>query len=184
VCILYEKPCCISTYRLLVFIFIRAAERPLKSTTMSMYGTANSSPHGNGMQDSHEPKAAQACISCRKQKRKCSKQLPACALCQRMNRHCDYSDASPPPTSDQFYALQQKVMELESTLSRQFTGINPIPNTPTPFGTASSGTIPAPHLLGQQAQAYSPTQDSQWQGVQNRFPAIAFLDKDTFKYGG
>ncbi|KAN0093658.1 hypothetical protein V8E51_016842 [Hyaloscypha variabilis] len=124
-------------------------------------------------------KAPQACMSCRKQKRKCSKTLPACDLCQRMNRHCDYSNAAPPPSSDDFNALRQKLMELESRLNGG--GMNP---QMSPYATPSSTTMPTSDNLGPPVPAYTPPQEVPWQGIQNRFPAIAFLDSDNFKVGG
>jgi hypothetical protein len=133
----------------------------------------------NGMPDMNVQRANQACMSCRKQKRKCSKALPACQLCERMNRHCDYSDSTPPPTSDDYNALRLKIMELESRIN----GGNGVISPPTSFATPSS-TLSGPEALGQPAPGYNPPQDYLWQGVQNRFPAIAFLDSDSFKNGG
>lgn len=144
---------------------------------MSMYAGL---PDGNGMHELPVAKAPQACMSCRKQKRKCSKTLPACALCERMMRHCDYSDSTPPPTSEDFNSLQRKVMELESRLNGG-GGLNP---QLSPYATPSSGTLAASDSLGPAVPAYTPPQDAPWQGIQNRFPAIAFLDSDAFKYGG
>ena len=132
------------------------------------------------MQDPSIPKAQQACMSCRKQKRKCNKALPACALCERMNRHCDYSNDSPAPTSEDFNALRMKLIELESRLN----GGNAITNQPTPFATPSSTTLSGSEPIGPPVPAYTPPQELPWQGVQNRFPAIAFLDSGAFKYGG
>jgi hypothetical protein len=143
---------------------------------MSMYGA---SP--NAIPDNQAPKANQACMTCRKQKRKCNKALPACGLCERMNRHCDYSDATPPPTSEDFNALRMKLMELESRLN----GGNGPMNSPTPFATPSSTALSGSEPLGPPIPPYSPQDTpSQWQGVQNRFPAIAFLDKEAFTNGG
>ncbi|KAJ5456729.1 hypothetical protein N7530_012003 [Penicillium desertorum] len=34
--------------------------------------------------------ADQACVRCRRQKRRCDKVLPCCTLCKRLNKHCDY----------------------------------------------------------------------------------------------
>jgi hypothetical protein len=140
-----------------------------------MYGTPP-----NGMPEPHNPKAPQACMSCRKQKRKCNKALPACALCERMNRHCDYSDASPAPTSEDFNALQMKVMELESRLN----GANSMVSPPTTFTTPSSTALSASEPLGAPLPPYHPPHDYAWHGIQNKFPAIAVLDKETFKNGG
>jgi Fungal specific transcription factor domain/Fungal Zn(2)-Cys(6) binuclear cluster domain len=64
-------------------------------------------------------RASQACIACRKQKRKCNKALPACSLCQRMVRPCDYSDSTPTPNADDFALLRKKVTDLEARLESQ-----------------------------------------------------------------
>ena len=132
-----------------------------------------------GLQELNVQKANQACLSCRKQKRKCNKALPACALCARMSRHCDYSDATPPPTSEDFHKLRMQVIELEMKLN----GGNGITSPPTSFTTPSAGNLGAePHES--HVPNYTSLHDGLWHGVQNRFPAIAFLDSDSFKYGG
>jgi hypothetical protein len=94
-----------------------------------------------------------------------------------MNRACDYSDATPPPTSDDFNALKMKVMQLEASLHGRH-------NQPTPYTPSSSSGLATGENIAHQLPAYNPPQDVLWQSVQNRFPAIAFLDGDTFKYGG
>lgn len=143
---------------------------------MSMYATPPG--HGGGMQgESDGPKANQACVTCRKQKRKCNKTLPACALCTRMNRACDYSDSAPAPTSEDFNSLRTRIIELEARLSGS-EGMNPS----TQYSASTVAGL-AEQALGAQV-AYNPPQEYQWQGVQNRFPAIAFLDGDSYKTGG
>ncbi|KAM7209364.1 Fungal specific transcription factor domain containing protein [Naviculisporaceae sp. PSN 640] len=62
-------------------------------------------------------KAAQACIACRKQKRKCDKTLPMCSLCSRMGRQCDYTDTPAAPTAEDLAVLQARLAELENRLS-------------------------------------------------------------------
>jgi hypothetical protein len=141
---------------------------------MSMYESPGE------MHGLNAPKANQACLSCRKQKRKCNKALPACALCARMNRHCDYSDAAPPPTSEDFHALRMKLMELESKLN----GGNGLASSQVNFATPSAGGLPGPESLGSPGLGYVPPQDAPWHTLQNRFPAIAFLDSLSFKTGG
>ncbi|XMA18390.1 hypothetical protein WAI453_011181 [Rhynchosporium graminicola] len=133
---------------------------------------------GHGYEPPPVQIAGQACLSCKKQKRKCDKALPACALCNRMNRACDYSDAAPTPTSDDFNALKMKVMQLESSLHGRH-------QPPTSYTPSSSNALVEAANLGQQMQPiYNPAQEISWQVVQNRFPAIAFLDGQTFRYGG
>jgi len=61
-------------------------------------------------------RASQACLACRKQKRKCDKALPSCSLCVRMSRPCDYSDNTATPNADDFALLRQKIIDLEARL--------------------------------------------------------------------
>jgi hypothetical protein len=96
-----------------------------------------------------------------------------------MNRQCDYSDSSPPPTSEDFNALRMKLMELESRLNGGNSMVSPPASFPTPSSNLSN-----PDSLGLPLPPYNPPQDYTWQGVQNKFPAIAVLDSDTFKNGG
>lgn len=129
------------------------------------------------------PKASQACHSCRRQKRRCDKKLPACSLCDRMNRACDYSDASPAPTADDFNALRAKLIELEGRLLAANEGSMSAgtPYQPTPPGHPLS---PAAEL--QQPPAvpnYILAPPYQLPQVNNRFPAIALLDADSFSDG-
>lgn len=43
-------------------------------------------------------RAEQSCASCKRLKRRCSKDLPTCLLCSRVGRRCDYSVAPVTPT--------------------------------------------------------------------------------------
>lgn len=138
-------------------------------------GSSNSS--GGMLQDHGQPRAHQACMSCRKQKRKCSKALPACALCERMNRHCDYTDNSPQPTAEDFNRMRSQLIELEARLNGEYQQRTPY--SPGPSTTADS-LVPQ---ITAYTQAQAPPQDTSWQ-VLNRFPAISFLDSETFQYGG
>lgn len=66
----------------------------------------STSPGGN---------AAQACIACRKNKRKCGRELPGCALCTRLAKHCQYTEAAVASPSSQ--SLQEQISQLQSELS-------------------------------------------------------------------
>ncbi|KAL5346249.1 hypothetical protein ACLOAV_008517 [Pseudogymnoascus australis] len=126
------------------------------------------------------PKASQACLSCRRQKRRCDKKIPACSLCERMNRACDYSDASPAPTSDDFNVLQQRVLELEGRLlgaagNGSGHGQSYLHTPASTISTLSAGVQQPP------TPAYTPSPS--YQQVQNRFPAIAFLEAESFTRG-
>jgi hypothetical protein len=110
-------------------------------------------------------RAAQACISCRKQKRKCDKALPACSLCQRMGRPCDYSDSTPTPNADDFALLRKKVTDLEARLESQSTA----------FGRSSS--------LGSRGADLSARESPGGEKVSS-FPSMYFLDGEIFKESG
>lgn len=159
----------------------RTARQPHRFSKTAIMALSYSSPLGSSM-DQNLPKAPQACMSCRKQKRKCNKALPACSLCERMGRLCDYSDISPAPTSDDFNALRQKLLELERRLNGS-NGSNGIENAaylPTPSASTVSGTADS---VGATPGTVYLQQDPAYQNVQNRFPGIAFLDSEAFKYG-
>ena len=98
--------------------------------------------------------ASQACSSCRKQKRKCTKTLPACTLCSRLGRPCDYGD-----TTDDIALLRQKVLELEDRLDRKSAVDS------SPESTISQRLITS-------AQASS------------TFPASFFLDSEIYQQSG
>ncbi|POS88067.1 hypothetical protein EPUL_000562 [Erysiphe pulchra] len=145
---------------------------------MSMFGGQSA----ENITEAQLPKAPQACMSCRKQKRKCSKTLPACALCHRMGRHCDYSDSAPAPTSEDFHALRMKLIELESKLKYSQRGFGPnFTNSGTHGGLCVQGEQLEPF---QQISAFSHLREPPWLGLQNRFPSLALLDGITFRNGG
>lgn len=130
------------------------------------------------------PKAGQACLSCRRQKRRCDKKLPACSLCERMSRACDYSDASPAPTAEDFNALRAKLIELEARLQQQ-NNVDPALNGATPYQpTPQSSSLSPSSGVAQPSAVPSYVLAPPYQiQVQNRFPAIAFLDAESFTIG-
>lgn len=118
--------------------------------------------------------ASQACSSCRKQKRKCDKQLPNCGLCQRIGRPCDYTVDSQTntPSVDDFLALRQKVNELESLLSQNATGHGHVSN-----GSSLGSTDTSPDKVN----SLLPTEPQTWPALSS-FPRMFFLDSDVFEY--
>ncbi len=110
-------------------------------------------------------RAAQACTSCRKQKRRCDKVLPHCALCQKMGRQCDYSDSTPAPNADDFAMLRKKVIDLEARLeARQMSTFNGISS----LGSRGSDL----------SSSESPREDQS-----TGFPTLFFLDGEIFHEG-
>jgi hypothetical protein len=107
--------------------------------------------------DSSNSRAHQACGSCRKQKRKCDKALPACSLCMRLGRACNYSDAPGAPSSassEDFVELRHKVQELEARLESKQAGNG--------TGVLSSNLRPNQFVL-------------------NAFPAVFFFDSEIYQ---
>lgn len=104
--------------------------------------------------DSTNARAHQACDSCRKQKRKCDKVLPACSLCTRLARACDYRDPPTSASSNDIVELRQKVQELEARLESKQAG---------------SGN-----------DVLSPAHGSKQWAI-NTFPAIFFLDSEIYE---
>lgn len=111
--------------------------------------------------------AHQACSTCKKNKRKCDKRLPACGLCVRTGRACEYDETPrPPPSADEFAALQARITELETRLGSvcgSFTSVSSATPTPT-FRSPKTWT--------------DPTLSS------TRFPFAMFLDLDCYEWAG
>lgn len=128
--------------------------------------------------------APQACGSCRKQKRRCDKQLPTCSLCLRIGRNCGYSAETQTnqPSPEEFAALKDQVASLEQLLrtTTQSSGSLQSGTNGTPNGSSSNssnslnGNSPASLLL-------SPGQPPPWTGPAS-FPSLFFLDSNAFEY--
>jgi hypothetical protein len=144
---------------------------------MSMYsnGTLSGAPHS-------PLKSNQACLSCKKQKRKCDKNLPSCSLCSRMQRACDYSIAPPTPSRDDLAEMQRQIADLTSKIDAQspVAGVVVASGAKSTASPATSSSYAAPS----HSSFSDPPSETSISVVQNRFPAIAFLDSDAFKHGG
>jgi hypothetical protein len=135
--------------------------------------------------------APQACSSCRKQKRKCDKQLPACSLCQRIGRICDYSADSHAtlPSPEEFAALRDQVTNLEQLLRSTAQNSNGSllssnGSAATPNGSNSNGSITGSlNLSSGSSPAALPTpgQSSMYPNPA-AFPSLFFLDSNAFEY--
>ncbi|KAF3765266.1 putative fungal-specific transcription factor [Cryphonectria parasitica EP155] len=146
--------------------------------------------------------ANQACATCKRQKRKCDKRLPACSRCASLQRACDYSDgavAAAAPSAEDFAALQMKLMEIEARLKSAATGPGPFPDcqrqqqqtalTPTASSTNTGGSRSSSENNN---SAAGPGTASAWTSdfartmpppPTNRFPAVFFLDIDVYYDG-
>lgn len=125
-------------------------------------------------------KAAQACVPCRKQKRKCDKGLPTCGLCSRMGRLCDYTDVQQAPTAEDLMSMQMKIIELEQRLNQkeqQTSHTLASPNATT--NTISTGGTPGPSASFMNTVSEKPPP---WMPAQSKFPSAMFLDIDCFIY--
>lgn len=147
-----------------------------------------------GPPDNAQPLAAQACVSCKRQKRKCDKALPACGLCVRIGRACDYAapgseTESPLPTLEEFDALRRKVQDLESLVA---TSSSSHGSTPSGGRLSSDREISAksraregPASITWSDHHASPrsVSSSQW-STSNDLPALFFMDLKQFRHGG
>lgn len=115
-------------------------------------------------------RATQACLTCRKQKRKCDKLLPACSRCASLQRPCDYSDNAPAaaPTAEDFAALQTRLVDIEARL-------NPRPEAQRSMTPTAYDAYMGSSHLSSAHHADVPT----WS---NRFPSVFFLDTDVYRF--
>lgn len=132
-------------------------------TSHALHGTTSSSP----------PRAAQACTSCRRQKRRCDKALPSCARCASLQRTCDYNAADAAaavgggPTAEAFAALQTRLADIEARL--------------VGGGGGGHGEGRGSSLLASTTSADDGLGRVPRVGT-NRFPSVLFLDIDTYKF--
>lgn len=106
--------------------------------------------------------APHACQTCRRQKRRCTKELPRCSLCVRLSRECNYTDISL-PTSDDVQTLQARVAELEAQLADQRSE-----------GGSSASTTFTPQTQSALARNVNTN-------PLHKFPAVFFLDFEIFQ---
>lgn len=125
-------------------------------------------------------KAAQACVPCRKQKRKCDKGLPACGLCSRMGRLCDYTDVQQAPTAEDLMSMQMKIVELEQRLNQKEQQKSSTVASRNGNAVATNGG-PGPSASFMNAVNEKPPP---WMPAQTKFPSAMFLDIDCFIYAG
>lgn len=109
--------------------------------------------------------ASQACVACKRQKRRCDKRLPQCSLCLRTSRTCDYADTpKPPPTAADLETLQARLTELEERLG----SITEPDSLSATAGISSSSSL-ATEPIGPNREPTS-------------FPSALFLDIDCYKW--
>lgn len=125
-------------------------------------------------------KAHQACLTCKRQKRKCDKELPSCGLCLRMARPCDYSDPPPLPSYDDINILHSRIHDLETQLHLALAV-----HAPQAQPGAAISNIAESHSIAEISQNGGQLhEDMTWSNIKNRFPSIAFLDSEAFQVGG
>lgn len=100
---------------------------------------------GHEMAEATEgPASDQSCLACKRLKRKCSKEIPRCSLCQRVGRKCQYPSNNHADKSTDVTALERRVRELESLLKSSQTpkalGEVQAPATPSSYRTGSTIT--------------------------------------------
>lgn len=129
------------------------------------------------------PRAPQACLTCKKQKRKCDKALPSCTRCASLQRACDYesdtgttsSTAAAAPTAQDFASLQRKLAQIEARLENlpRTTHVDPSlgMNVDTAMDIDDGGKS-----MGRGVETATATLPT------NRFPSSLFLDIDMYHF--
>ncbi|KAF7556024.1 hypothetical protein G7Z17_g1697 [Cylindrodendrum hubeiense] len=110
------------------------------------------------MPDETPALAARACLACRKQKRKCTRELPECSLCEKHGRACDY-DISDHLTAHPIRPAAVAGTDSPSDASAYALSLR----EPSSF---SQSTATEPALA---------------QNGQNVFPALFFLDHEYYQ---
>ncbi|ORY78911.1 hypothetical protein BCR35DRAFT_100561 [Leucosporidium creatinivorum] len=99
------------------------------------------------------PRAAIACLTCRRKRIKCSGEQPVCSGCAQYSRACEWNlegDKRKPYTREVVEALQQQIVSLEaqvaalSTSGGPTTGVSPA-NSGGPLSPPSADTYVLPH---------------------------------------
>lgn len=109
------------------------------------------------MESDRRTLAVRACVACRKQKRKCTREVPECSLCSKNGRPCEYvvgSRAAPNP--DDHSRVAPRI---------QNPTVMPVQTVDSAATTPSSNEPTAPRLLP----------------VENHFP-LFFLDSSYFQH--
>ncbi|KAH6892535.1 hypothetical protein B0T10DRAFT_295217 [Thelonectria olida] len=101
--------------------------------------------------------ASNACMTCRKQKRRCTRELPACSLCKKSGRGCMYRMCGRPPASSEGRPTIQAATRSHSQ-SPTLGGVDVAVSLPP---TPSTTTAPV--------------------SVTHDFPALFFLDFTAFQ---
>ncbi|KAL7813556.1 fungal-specific transcription factor domain-containing protein [Trichoderma aethiopicum] len=78
--------------------------------------------------------ASQACRACRRLKRKCTREVPTCALCYRLGKTCEYAEtaASESTISSRLNHIEQLLQVEGISPSRAFSGISAAAFFPKP----------------------------------------------------
>lgn len=114
--------------------------------------------------------ASLACSSCRKQRRRCTRELPACLLCRRLGKACEYSESlTPRSVQDELTYLRNQVAELEHRLAE----VQSSPNSSTTLTVASWTHDPLSSSSAESAPQ-----------LHHDFPAAFFLDSEAFQRSG
>ncbi|KAE8356375.1 fungal-specific transcription factor domain protein [Aspergillus coremiiformis] len=109
--------------------------------------------------------APHACLSCKRNKRRCDKSLPSCSLCLKAGRLCDYSDASQFSQTDEIRNLQSRIQVLEarvlgssgtSSTTASTIGVRSGSNPPADQSHSSELSIQAYYLDSDLWSSFSP----------------------------
>lgn len=117
----------------------------------------------------------QTCLYCRKQKRRCDKQIPRCGTCRRAGRECEYTV----DRNEELIRLRTRVAHLETRLRRDTSS-----NTSGSPSTTRSLDTPRPTL--QPSDDFTFTQETQVPSISESAPSallpISYFLDTTVKF--
>lgn len=97
------------------------------------------------------PRSRSTCLSCKRLKRKCSKELPRCSLCERVGRTCGYGSMPVVPVSSPSQPSNHDLRTSSDARSRStrdgsFCNLRDGGDSEASFGLVSQHLTPAPDL--------------------------------------
>lgn len=115
--------------------------------------------------------AATTCMLCRKRKRRCSRDIPACSLCKKNDITCEYPAISRPPAS-----YERRKDQVATPAVRRSRSQSPPVDLDAAASLVPLVSSPRPAPL-----APTPASTAAPAAAQDEFPAVFFLDFAVFQ---
>lgn len=97
-----------------------------------MQTTESATPEAMETINNQPERAEQSCKSCKRLKRRCSKDMPSCQLCIRVGRRCDYTSSPSTPTRSETEVGSERTSSRNLTPRSINSGSNILSNSTIP----------------------------------------------------